>query len=101
MLLGAIAFMPFVTAFMSSNYGLVGPTAVYWGWLVLTALLNLKVNSIATGPGMRADGAPEEAARDVPRRSRSVLLGALTALAVEPVRCPLPRRSGWRPFRCG
>jgi uncharacterized membrane protein len=81
-LLGAIAFMPFVTGFMSSNYGKVGPAAVYWSWLVLTALLNLKVNSIATGPVMRADGVTADQARDVPRRSRGVLLAALTALAI-------------------
>jgi uncharacterized membrane protein len=81
-LLGTIAFMPFVTGFMSSNYSKTGPAAVYWGWLVLTALLNLKVNSIATGADMRATGVSDEMAREVPRRSRSVTLAALSALVV-------------------
>lgn len=80
--LGAIAFMPFVTAFMSSNYGMVLPAAVYWGWMVITALLNLRVNSIATGPGMLADDVPPEQSREVRRRSVSVLLAAATALGV-------------------
>jgi uncharacterized membrane protein len=81
-LLGAIAFVPFVTAFMSVNYNMLVPAIFYWGWIVLTALLNLKVNAIATGPEMLGEGADEAAARAVPRRSRAVLLGALTALLI-------------------
>ena len=81
-LLGAIAFVPFVTALMSVNYNMLVPAVFYWGWIVLTALLNLKVNSIATGPAMLGEGADKEAARAVPRRSRAVLLGAVTALLV-------------------
>lgn len=79
-LLGAVAFVPFVTALMSVNFNMRVPALFYWGWIVLTALLNLKVNSIATGPLMLGEGASAEAARAVPRRSRAVLLGALTAL---------------------
>jgi uncharacterized membrane protein len=86
MLLGAIAFMPFVTNFMSSNYAKTGPSAVYWGWMVCTALLNLKVNSIATGPKMRAADVSVAAAADVPRRSRAVVLAALTALAFSQIK---------------
>ena len=82
MLLGAIAFMPFVTGFMSANYGKVGPAAVYWGWMLLTASLNLRVNRLATGPAMRADGVSAAAAEEVPRRSIAVLLATLSALAV-------------------
>ena len=82
MLLGAIAFMPFVTGFMSTNYGKVGPAVFYWSWLVLTALLNLRVNSLATGPAMRAEGVGEAEARMVPRRSLAVLFAAATALAI-------------------
>jgi uncharacterized membrane protein len=81
-LLGTIAFMPFVTGFMSSNFSKSGPAAFYWGWMLFTALLNLKVNSLATGPLMRAANVPEAQAREVPRRSRSVVLAALTALAI-------------------
>src|SRR5207237_3992808 len=82
MLLGTIAFMPFVTGFMSSNYGKVGPAVCYWGWMLLTAILNLRVNRLATGPAMRAAGVSEADAAQVPRRSVAVLLAAITALGV-------------------
>lgn len=81
-LLGAIAFVPFVTAFSSVNYDMRVPALFYWGWIVLTALLNLKVNSIATGPYMLGEGVTPEAAAAVPRRSLAVLLGAVTALLI-------------------
>ncbi|HST36722.1 MAG TPA: TMEM175 family protein [Allosphingosinicella sp.] len=81
-LLGTIAFMPFVTAFMSSNFGMRLPAACYWGWMVLTALFNLRVNSIATGEHMLGADVPAERAGDVRRRSRGVLLAALSALGV-------------------
>ena len=82
MLLGTIAFMPFVTGFMSSNYGKVGPAVCYWGWMLLTAILNLRVNRLATGPAMRADHVGDAEAALVPRRSVAVLLAAASALAV-------------------
>jgi uncharacterized membrane protein len=92
-LLGAIAFVPFVTAFMSVNYNMLVPALFYWSWIVLTGLLNLKVNSIATGPAMLGEGADSEAARAVPRRSRAVLLGAVTALLIATV-SPLAAPAG-------
>ena len=82
MLLGTIAFMPFVTAFLSANYGKTGPTVFYWSWMVLTALLNLRVNRMATGPAMRARGIGAAEAAEVPRRSLAVLFAALTSLGV-------------------
>jgi uncharacterized membrane protein len=92
-LLGTIAFVPFVTAFMSVNYDMLVPALFYWGWIVLTALLNLKVNSIATGPLMLGEDVSGEAARAVPRRSRAVLLGAVTALLIA-VFAPLAAPAG-------
>jgi uncharacterized membrane protein len=82
LLLGTIAFMPFVTGFMSTNYGKVGPAVCYWSWMLFTALLNLKVNRMATGPAMRAEGVTEAQAAEVPRRSVAVLLGVVTALVI-------------------
>ena len=80
LLLGTIAFMPFVTAFMGRHYGAPVPTGLYWAWMLLIALLNLRVNSFATGPRML--GAAAGAAADVRRRSTSVLLAAATAFLV-------------------
>lgn len=82
LLLGAIAFMPFVTAFMSAYPGRLVPALFYWGWLLLTAVVNLRVNSLATGPAMIGDHADPVEAAAVPRRSLSVLLGASTSFAI-------------------
>jgi uncharacterized membrane protein len=82
LLLGAIAFMPFVTAFMSAHPGKLVPALLYWGWLLATALVNLRVNRLATGPTMLGDGVDPADAAAVPTRSFSVLLGAATSLAI-------------------
>ena len=82
LLLGTIAFMPFLTAFMGEHYGMPVPTGLYWAWMLLIALLNLRVNSYATGPKMVDRDLPAEGAKDVRRRSTSVALAAATALAV-------------------
>lgn len=79
-LLGAVAFMPFVTAFMSAHIGLQIPTLVYCGWMVVTALLNLRVIAIATRPPMANEHASPTSLAALRRRSYSVLLGASTAL---------------------
>lgn len=47
MLLMAIAFMPFATAFMSANIGQLVPTAFYNATLMITALLSWRVVSMA------------------------------------------------------
>jgi hypothetical protein len=49
---------------------------------LLTALVNWRVNSIATAPPMLSDGVSPAEAAEIPRRSRSVVLGAATALVV-------------------
>lgn len=82
LLLGAVAFMPFVTAFMSAHPGERVPALVYWGWLLLTALVNLRVNRLATSPAMLGDGVDLAEAAAVPQRSFSVLLGAAASLAL-------------------
>jgi uncharacterized membrane protein len=82
LLLGAIGFMPFVTGFMSAHPGERVPALVYWGWLLLTAIVNLRVNTIATGPLMRGEAVARAEAAEVPRRSLSVLLAAATSLAI-------------------
>ena len=82
LLLGTIAFMPFLTAFMGEHYAMPVPTGLYWAWMLLIALLNLRVNSYATGPKMVDPEVPAAAARDVRRRSTGVALAAATAVAV-------------------
>ena len=81
-LLGVIAFMPFATAFLSLNVTGRVPTLFYCVTLLAAALLNMKVVRIATGPEMvdpQADPATILYSR---RRAPSVVLGAMSAIAV-------------------
>jgi uncharacterized membrane protein len=82
MMLLAMAFMPFVTAFLSQNVGARVPTFVYCVVLLAAALLNIKVGRMATGPAMVAPDVPTEAIDYVRRRGLSVALGAATAIFV-------------------
>ena len=82
LLLGAIALMPFLTAFMSAHNGRVVPATLYWGWLILTALLSLRVNGIVTSAPMVGEDVPADVSAAVRRRSRSVILAAMTAFCL-------------------
>jgi uncharacterized membrane protein len=79
-LLGAIAFMPFVTAFDAHNLNQHVPGMVYCGALLVAGLLNAAVVHVATGETMVAPDAAPAGIRYVRRRSISVVLGAATAL---------------------
>ena len=92
-LLAVIAFMPFVTAYLSSNLNERVPSLVYSITMVLAALLNLKVNWTATTPPMVDDEADQEAIYYVRRRGISVLLGAATAV-VTSLLLPLAGQAG-------
>jgi uncharacterized membrane protein len=82
MFLLTMAFMPFVTAFLSQNAGARVPTLVYCVVLLAAALLNIKVGRMATGPTMVDADVPPEAIDYVRRRGISVALGAATAIVV-------------------
>lgn len=81
-LLGIIAFMPFVTAFLASNMFGRPPALLYCAAMLAAALLNLKVVRIATGPDMVDPAVPAEAVAHVRARSLSVVLGSATAVAL-------------------
>ncbi|HEX8364598.1 MAG TPA: TMEM175 family protein [Allosphingosinicella sp.] len=78
-LLATIAFMPFVTAYLSAHVGQRVPTLLYCLVLLLAALLNLKVNATATSPPMVAEDTTPEQRTAIRERGLSVVLGALTA----------------------
>ena len=82
LLLGTIAFMPFVTGFLSAHTGARVPAILYWSWLTLTSLLNLRVNSLATRPPMLGEDVPPERAAEIYARSRAVVAGAATSLSI-------------------
>jgi uncharacterized membrane protein len=79
LLLMAIAFMPFATAFMSQNIGQLVPTAFYNGVLLVTALLSWRLVSMATT--LWAPGHEGEDPHVMRTRGLGVALGAATALA--------------------
>ena len=82
MMLGAIAFMPFLTAFMSEYAGARVPASLYWGWMLVTALLNLRVNTLATGPAMRASTTTADDLRFIRGRGIATICASITALAL-------------------
>ncbi len=79
-LLMAIAFMPFATAFLSRNFGLVLPNAFYNAMLLVTALLNARVVRIATRLWPSGENDPDAALMRV--RGFGVALGALVAFGL-------------------
>jgi uncharacterized membrane protein len=82
LLLATIAFMPFASAYGSGNFQQRVPTIFYCATMLVAALLNLRVNTIATSPPMVSDkAAPADAAR-VRGRGIGVVLGSATAVAI-------------------
>ena len=79
-LLAVIAFMPFVTAYLSANNNDRVPSLVYSVTLLAAAALNLKVNWTATSKPMVGEAVSPEAILYVRRRGLGVLLGAATAV---------------------
>ncbi len=92
-LLGAVAFIPFVTAFSSANAMLRVPEVVYCGWILVTALLNMRVVRIVLGAPMVDESVPREAIVYVRRRSESVALGAAVAVGLSLV-VPMTGQTG-------
>jgi len=81
-MLCTIAAMPFFTAFVSTNSNTRVPAMLYCGWLVLTALLNMRLQRLATSPAVLAPDVSDETVRTIRRRGLAVLLGAMTGLVV-------------------
>ena len=92
-LLAAIAFMPFVTAYMSANMNERVPSLVYSIVMVVAAALNLKVNWTVTSAPIVGEAADPESIANVRRRGLGVLLGAATAI-VTSLLVPIAGQSG-------
>ncbi len=80
MMLCAIVFMPFSTAFMGSNIGATVPTVFYNLTLIATGLLNIRLVRIATSPPVVSEEVPAETIAYVRSRGFAVVLGASCAL---------------------
>ena len=81
-LLLAIVAMPFFTAFMSANAGNRVPSAMYSGWLLLTAMFNIWLQRVATSPPVVDHEMSAEAKAVLRRRGVAVALGAAVALVI-------------------
>ena len=79
MMLCSVAFMPFTTAFMSSNIATMVPALVYAGSLIVTGLLNIRLVRIVTSPPVVAEHIPVERIAYVRARGPAVVIGALCA----------------------
>jgi uncharacterized membrane protein len=80
LLLMAIAFMPFATAFMAQNIGQFVPTLLYNAVLLVTALLSWRVVTIATAGW--EEGFEAEEPLVLRTRGIGVALGAVAAIGV-------------------
>lgn len=81
-MLCAIAFMPFATAYMSGNFGERVPTALYNAVLLLTGVLNLRlVRKVTSPPYVGADISAREIA-STQARSWGVAIGAALAFGM-------------------
>lgn len=81
-LLFAIAAMPFFTAYVSEYSNSRVPVVLYCSWLLITALLNIRVGRLATSPPVVDSRASPETLRMVRLRGRATALGAATAIVV-------------------
>jgi uncharacterized membrane protein len=82
MMLSAIAAMPFFTALSSAYYGQRVPVALYTGWMLVTALLNIRLQRVATAPPVVGAHVTAAHRRMLRQRGVAVALGAATALIV-------------------
>jgi uncharacterized membrane protein len=82
MLLCTIAAMPFFTAFSSAYYSERVPVMLYCGWLLLTALCNMRLQRIVTAPPVVREEVTKVERAILRERGYSVALGSVTALVV-------------------
>ena len=81
-MLCAVVFMPFATAFMSANGGMLVPSVLYGLTLVATGLLSMRLTRWTTSPGIvRSDAEPIMVAY-ARARGGGVVLGALMSIAL-------------------
>lgn len=81
-MLGAVAAMPFFTAFSSEYYGHRVPAALYCFWMVLIALANIWVQRLATSEPVVGERIAKAHCRLIRQRGVATLLGTTSAFAV-------------------
>ena len=81
-MLAAIAFMPFVTAYMGTNIGQRVPAVLYNAVLMVTGLLNTRLIRLVTSPPVVDEHADPLVIARTRARGWGVTLGAALALAL-------------------
>jgi uncharacterized membrane protein len=81
-LLLAIAAMPFFTAFIANNPGMRVPGVLYAFWLLVTGLLNVRLQRVVTTSPVVAEDISADHIAMLRRRGLAVILGSATALIV-------------------
>ena len=81
-MLCAIVFMPFATAFMSANQGMLVPSTLYALTLVVTGLLSMRLTRLTTSPGIVRKDAAADTIAYARARGGGVVLGALVSVAI-------------------
>lgn len=81
-LLLTIAAMPFFTAFVSNYSNMRVPVVLYCSWLLLTALLNIRIGRLATSPPVVDPTVSPEIIAMIRQRGIATALGSLTAILV-------------------
>jgi len=89
LMLFMIAAMPFFTALVSAYGNDRVPVVAYCLWLLLTAIQNVRVQQLATGPTMADPAVPAATLFYVRQRGWATVLGAATAVVVSLV-SPIP-----------
>ncbi|WEJ97996.1 MAG: TMEM175 family protein [Candidatus Sphingomonas phytovorans] len=77
-----IVFIPFATAFMAANTGMLVPQALYDLTLIVCGLLHLRLNRMVTSPPVVSEQADPLTIALTRVRGWSVTLGAACALAI-------------------
>lgn len=88
-MLCAIVFMPFATAFMSANGGMLVPSVLYALTLIATGLLSMRLTRVTTSPGIVRETAEPLLIGYARARGGAVVMGALLALAIAFVWAPV------------
>jgi uncharacterized membrane protein len=81
-LLGLVAFMPFVTAFVSAHMGMRVPTTLYCATMLAVSIANIWVVRRATSPPVVGDDIDEATIASTRARGWGVALGSATAVAI-------------------
>ncbi|MGY3264625.1 hypothetical protein [Lysobacter sp. HA35] len=70
---------------MAEYAGARVPASLYWLWMLLMALLNLRVNTLAVSPAMRAPTTTDDDARYIRARGIATIAASLCALLLAQV----------------